>query len=118
MGGAIFNLGDLTVSNTRFFTNSAVGGNGGDGGAGGSGGAQAEMEAARAVERSIGGAIYDGGANYSITDLHARWERRIGREWGPGRRWRWRAVYRLAGRRRCGRCGLRRGDYQHRLLHN
>jgi hypothetical protein len=37
-GGAIFNLGSLSLINCQFFTNSAVGGNGGDGGAGQDGG--------------------------------------------------------------------------------
>src|SRR3954471_14298852 len=69
MGGAIFNLGDLTVSSSQFFTNAAVGGNGGNGGAGGNGGSRGGNGGAGGSGAvGLGGAIYDAGQNSSITD--------------------------------------------------
>jgi len=60
-GGAIYNLGDLTVSECRFFTNSAIGGNGGDGGNGGNG----TLGGGDGGNGGDGGAAF-GGAIYSL----------------------------------------------------
>lgn len=59
-GGAIYNLGDLTIRESRFFTNNATGGNGGDGGDGGSGSFQRGSGGSGGNGGSaIGGAIFN-----------------------------------------------------------
>jgi hypothetical protein len=68
-GGAIFNLGDLTLSNCRFLSNVATGGDGGTGGSGGTGGYQGGNGASGGNGAlAEGGAIFDGGPASSITD--------------------------------------------------
>ena len=68
-GGAIFNLGALTVLNCQFLTNSAIGGNGGNGGpgvdgttSGGNGGRGGNGGGA------VGGGIYDAGQSLFIAN--------------------------------------------------
>jgi hypothetical protein len=62
-GGAIYNLGDLSVFTSRFLTNSASGGAGGDGGDGGGGYWEGgEGGAGAAGAGAWGGAIYNAGS--------------------------------------------------------
>lgn len=61
-GGAIFNLGDLTIQACGFLTNSVTGGSGGDGGDGGAGGSKGGAGGAAGNGAEVrGGAIYSGG---------------------------------------------------------
>ncbi len=60
LGGAIYNLGSLTIYNSSFFTNRATGGNGGNGGAGGYG----SFQGGNGGNGGAGGVGY-GGAIYN-----------------------------------------------------
>ena len=64
LGGAIYNLGGLTIYNSSFFTNSATGGSGGSGGNGGDG----TFQGGNGGNGGAGGLGY-GGAIYNLGTL-------------------------------------------------
>jgi hypothetical protein len=61
LGGAVYSLGELTLSNCTFSANSAVGGNGGSGGAAGAGSYPGRPGNSGAGANGLGGAVYSGG---------------------------------------------------------
>jgi hypothetical protein len=68
-GGAIYNLGDLTLLTCQFLTNSASGGKGGNGGNGGDGGFQGGNGGDGGDAGSgLGGAVYNAGTSFSLSD--------------------------------------------------
>jgi hypothetical protein len=61
LGGAVYNLGDLTLMNCTFSTNSALGGNGGAGGTAGTGTNPGTPGNGGAGASGLGGAVYNSG---------------------------------------------------------
>jgi hypothetical protein len=69
MGGAIYNLGDLTVDTCTFSTNAAIAGSGGIGGDGGASGGRGGNGGNGGVGGvALGGAIYNAGTSLIITN--------------------------------------------------
>ena len=76
LGGAIYNLGDITLLNCTFSANTAVGGSGGNGGAGGAGTNPGRPGNGAAGGSGLGGAVYNArnltltGSTFSTNATH------------------------------------------------